>query len=376
MSGLGEWDLGLGDIPDLIEPPDDPENPPPPEDVPGRVDGAPVGAARDDVEKVARDIEEEKLAPDTPAVVVARAVLADAKASRGRAAAAHTSALDARADADGAVRVAKAKAADAARSAAAAARELATARRTEAADALADAEDALQVAQAKADEFEDDDAKAPWQRLAATKAVEKAARTVQRLRTAHEQLLTEPVDAADGAQAVAAAESVAKAKRAAQKAKRAAEKTGRDLASAEECVAAAEAELAAVLLDPGPPAEPEPKPVYASVDEWVEGWLAPIWRHRVDVDGRTATWCAKWWRHPEVVTRLDAIWRAWESLRQDAATGMSTWFRDHGDYHMAVITSVDGPLAGCTTGEGHRPKWARLPVAQPDPPNMFTATGK
>ncbi len=55
-----------------------------------------------------------------------------------------------------------------------------------------------------------------------------------------------------------------------------------------------------------------------------------------------------WWMHPEAVARLDALWRAWEHLGNDPATGMSVWWRDHADHHMGVLMSPDGPFRKST----------------------------
>jgi uncharacterized protein DUF4913 len=71
---------------------------------------------------------------------------------------------------------------------------------------------------------------------------------------------------------------------------------------------------------------------FATLPEWIEQWLLPTYRR--SVRGHERVWCPEWWRHPEAVARLDALWRAWEHLRLDAATGLSVWFRDHADHHM------------------------------------------
>lgn len=113
-----------------------------------------------------------------------------------------------------------------------------------------------------------------------------------------------------------------------------------------------------------------PAPIHAA-DPFVAEFLAPICCHRIDVDGRTSTWCRQWWRHPEAIIRLEALWRAWENPRLDPATGISVWLRDHADYHMAILTSVDGPLGGCTPVQ-HKPKHSPLPVDPPEPVNLFT----
>jgi len=64
-------------------------------------------------------------------------------------------------------------------------------------------------------------------------------------------------------------------------------------------------------------------------------------------------WCASWWAHPEAVLRLYALWRAWEALRLEPATGMSSnWWTLHPDLHMRLL--LDGerrPFASCTRGQ-------------------------
>ncbi|MDU0328476.1 DUF4913 domain-containing protein [Microbacterium sp. KSW2-21] len=100
-------------------------------------------------------------------------------------------------------------------------------------------------------------------------------------------------------------------------------------------------------LDKEPTGE-EPELYFGSVDEFVRGYLLPNYRRRVD--GQRVVWAAEWWRYAEAVARLDALWRAWEHLRQDAQTGMSVWFRDHAEHHMSILLSPEGPFA--SAGEG------------------------
>jgi Domain of unknown function (DUF4913) len=102
-------------------------------------------------------------------------------------------------------------------------------------------------------------------------------------------------------------------------------------------VEAAERQLAE-LADP-------PGLYYLTVAEWVQEWLFPVYRR--SVLGHDRVWCPQWWRHAEAVARLESMWRAWEHLRQDAATGLSVWFRDHADHHMPVLLDSDGPFKGC-----------------------------
>ena len=85
--------------------------------------------------------------------------------------------------------------------------------------------------------------------------------------------------------------------------------------------------------------------------------------------GHHRIWCPQWWRHDEAVARLDALWRAWEHLRLDPATGLSVWFRDHADHHMTILLDADGPLKGCDGTHSQRPL-DPLPH-DPPPPGTF-----
>lgn len=95
------------------------------------------------------------------------------------------------------------------------------------------------------------------------------------------------------------------------------------------------------------------EPEFPGVEEWVTDWLAPMIRHkRTD----NQAWCPEWWRHPEAISRLEALWRAWESLRLDPTTGMSVWWRDHCDHHLPrLLDRAGGPFAQCFNGHGGEP---------------------
>lgn len=124
-------------------------------------------------------------------------------------------------------------------------------------------------------------------------------------------------------------------------------------------------------LDDEPTAEaspPAPETYYPSVDVFVSAWLAPTYRR--ELNNRTRIWCPQWWRHGEAIARLEALWRAWEDLRRDPSTGMSVWFRDHADIHMAVLMNPEGPFRGCRVGEGHVDALEPLPLDEP-PEAMF-----
>ena len=119
--------------------------------------------------------------------------------------------------------------------------------------------------------------------------------------------------------------------------------------------------LAAVLADPntvdqlhagtraavtGLLAEPTPPPqlYYHSVDEFVRNLVIPVFRRNVGPRAEHR-WSARWWESAEAIMRLEAMWRVWEALRHDPATGISHWLRDHADHHMTILLSPTGPFA-------------------------------
>ena len=82
-------------------------------------------------------------------------------------------------------------------------------------------------------------------------------------------------------------------------------------------------------------------PAFKSLQEFVT-WICETYRR--PVDGSRHVWTGEWWKSAEVVLRMDALWKAYETLRLDPGTGLSVWWRDHLDYHMSVMLSTDGPL--------------------------------
>lgn len=134
-----------------------------------------------------------------------------------------------------------------------------------------------------------------------------------------------------------------------------------------------------VDLDKQPPAPPDdngeqfggdeeelPRLYFGSVDEFVREMIVPVFKRRVG-DRSPFRWAADWWRYPEALLRLESLWRAWENLRLDPATGMSVWLRDHADYHLNVLMSDYGPFGkSMDSSELGDP----LPYTAP-PPGMF-----
>ena len=131
---------------------------------------------------------------------------------------------------------------------------------------------------------------------------------------------------------------------------------------------AATVALAEPAREPAPDPQPEPPELYFStLPQFVEQLLVPMYRRSLGAN--TLTWCAEWWRHPEAIVRLEALWRSWEHLRLDPATGMSVWLRDHLDHHIAVLLSSDGPFKGCKPDQ-HGERLKPFPVAPP-PAGLF-----
>ncbi|WP_245596392.1 DUF4913 domain-containing protein [Nocardioides alkalitolerans] len=109
---------------------------------------------------------------------------------------------------------------------------------------------------------------------------------------------------------------------------------------------------------------------YGSVDEFVREYL--IGTYRRSINGRSRVWAARWWEFPEAIIRLEALWRAWEHLRLDPTTGMSVWWRDHADHHMAILMDPDGPFAAANPDDtaNHAAKGKPLPY-EPPPEGLF-----
>jgi len=84
---------------------------------------------------------------------------------------------------------------------------------------------------------------------------------------------------------------------------------------------------------------------YGSADEFVRERLIFMYARRVGPGHAHFRWAADWWNYPEALARIDAMWRAWEHLRLDGATGSSRWWIEHADQHMPVLLSAEGPFA-------------------------------
>jgi hypothetical protein len=107
---------------------------------------------------------------------------------------------------------------------------------------------------------------------------------------------------------------------------------------------------------------------YGSADEFVRKHLRYMYRRPVARPGRgDFRWRAAWWKSEEAISRIEALWRAWESARQDPAAGMSDWWLNHCDRQMAMLLSTSGPFA---MSQDENKPGEPLPYTAP-PPGYF-----
>jgi hypothetical protein len=100
-----------------------------------------------------------------------------------------------------------------------------------------------------------------------------------------------------------------------------------------------------------PPAAPDiPEPVFDCVEDWVSGYFLPLFRRPLGGEYR---WCPRWWAHLEAVSRLTALWRSWEAMRLEPATGISDWYGQHLDHHLPILLGARGPFCQCSKDGGH-----------------------
>ena len=102
----------------------------------------------------------------------------------------------------------------------------------------------------------------------------------------------------------------------------------------------------------GAPADPDGQPpLYQTVEAWVTTYLLPTFPRPFGAVGVTRWhWCQQWWRHDEAVTRLTALWYAWEHARLEM-TGMVGWLHEL-DHHLPILCGEDGPFRDCSAGSG------------------------
>lgn len=200
-------------------------------------------------------------------------------------------------------------------------------------DALVDAESEIAVLETKVEDYERDETKQPWERKAARAELARAERGFRR---AGEQF--------ERAQAL--------------------------VAEAENDAEQAHAELQRAEQQSTDGDEPVLR--FASVAVFVEQYVLPNWVHRLG-DNYAGRWCAQWWEHAEAITRLEAVWEAFEVMRLQPAPSLSTWIRDHLDPHMRSLTAGDGVFWRCEVAKHKDPVHAQEPQwpAITPPPGLF-----
>jgi len=115
------------------------------------------------------------------------------------------------------------------------------------------------------------------------------------------------------------------------------------------------------LDGPAETAESEtPEPVYAALEDWLTGYFLPMFRRTLGGEYR---WCHQWWQHGEAISRLTALWHAWEVLRLRPGTGIATWYRDHLDHQLPILMGARGPFYQCSETTHREPRQAEAAPA-------------
>lgn len=113
-------------------------------------------------------------------------------------------------------------------------------------------------------------------------------------------------------------------------------------------------ELSESTVDEGPELDESAAPAgpyYPNPYRFFAEYLAPTYRRKT-IDYPAMRWCPRWFAHAEARSRIEALWRTWEQLRLDPTSGLSVWWKDHADHHMAKLLSPDGTFKDCA--QGHR----------------------
>lgn len=116
--------------------------------------------------------------------------------------------------------------------------------------------------------------------------------------------------------------------------------------------------------------EEGPEPQYANVTEFVEGFLRNVVERKLSqATGKGLRWDPRWRRHPEVVLRLDALWKAFEgAVASEEPSAMSKWWIYDFDPHMRVLLDGEtGPMSHDHDSDIYPP----LPIAESDDPRPW-----
>jgi len=105
------------------------------------------------------------------------------------------------------------------------------------------------------------------------------------------------------------------------------------------------------------------EPAYPAVEDWVTEYFLPMFRRTLGGEYR---WCAQWWQHGEAISRLAALWHAWEVLRLQPGTGIATWYRDYLDQQLPILMGARGPFYQCSETAHREPHEAAAAPAPGD----------
>ena len=112
-------------------------------------------------------------------------------------------------------------------------------------------------------------------------------------------------------------------------------------------------------------ADGTPPKKFAGVDDFVDRFVLPNWRYRLDMED--VRWCARWWEHTAAMGRLEVLWEAFEVMCLEDGPSMSIWYRDHFDVHMSVLTQRNGVFYRCSAQRGIHEQPAIWPHVQVPP---------
>jgi hypothetical protein len=103
----------------------------------------------------------------------------------------------------------------------------------------------------------------------------------------------------------------------------------------------------------GENADELPAPAFSRLQDFVETYFCVVINRKIDPQpGHGLAWDARWWRHQEVVSRLTALWWAFEDARAtaDDPASMSNWWIRHCDPHLRVLLDGEnGPMSHANT---------------------------
>lgn len=117
---------------------------------------------------------------------------------------------------------------------------------------------------------------------------------------------------------------------------------------------------------------PQPAPAHPSLGDFVGDYLLPMFT-RPTLGGRWL-WCPHWWEHSEAVSRLTALWHAWEALRDQPGIAFSSWYREHLDHQLPILMGPDGPFRDCANGH-YTPEPTPAPATPPVDSSVWETAG-